>query len=61
MRAVGVEVNGELEISGGTEIGWYRWSPTLGHAGSSVLATHIAWNGRDGVVRNLDDCEVGPC
>ncbi|MEM8707307.1 MAG: class F sortase [Actinomycetota bacterium] len=56
---VGVEPNGEMEIPGATEIGWYRWSPTPGSAGSSVLAAHIAWNGRDGVFRDLDDVEVG--
>lgn len=56
---VGVEPNGEMEIPGATEIGWYRWSPTPGADGSSVLAAHIAWNGRDGVFRDLDDLEVG--
>lgn len=59
VRAVGVEANREMEIPGGSEIGWYRWSPAPGHAGSSVLAAHIAWNGRDGVFRNLVDLDVG--
>ena len=59
IRDVGVEPNGEMEIPGATEVGWYRWSPTPGAAGSSVLAAHIAFNGRDGVFRNLDDLEVG--
>ncbi|MEM9465595.1 MAG: class F sortase [Actinomycetota bacterium] len=59
IRDVGVEPNGEMEIPGATEVGWYRWSPSPGMEGSSVLAAHIAWNGRDGVFRNLDDLEVG--
>ncbi|MEM9203560.1 MAG: class F sortase [Actinomycetota bacterium] len=59
IRDVGVEPNGEMEIPGATEVGWYRWSPSPGREGSSVLAAHIAWNGRDGVFRNLDDLEVG--
>ena len=59
IRDVGVESNGEMEIPGATEVGWYRWSPTPGGEGSSVLAAHIAFNGRDGVFRNLDDLEVG--
>lgn len=59
IRDVGVEPNGEMEIPGATEVGWYRWSPSPGREGSSVLAAHIAFNGRDGVFRNLDDLEVG--
>ena len=59
IRDVGVEPNGEMEIPGATEVGWYRWSPTPGRDGSAVLAAHIAFNGRDGVFRNLDDLEVG--
>lgn len=59
IRDVGVEPNGEMEIPGATEIGWYRWSPSPGQEGSSVLAAHIAFNGRDGVFRDLDDLEVG--
>lgn len=56
---VGVESNGEMEIPGATEIGWYRYGPTPGSPGSAVLAAHIAFNGRDGVFRNLDDITAG--
>ena len=56
---VGVEPNGEMEIPGATEIGWYRFGSSPGEPGSAVLAAHIAFNGRDGVFRNLDDIEVG--
>ncbi|MDH3249782.1 MAG: class F sortase [Acidimicrobiia bacterium] len=56
---VGVESNGEMEIPGATEIGWYRFGPTPGDPGSAVLAAHIAFNGRDGVFRDLDEIEVG--
>jgi LPXTG-site transpeptidase (sortase) family protein len=59
IRDVGVEPNGEMEIPGATEVGWYRWSPSPGREGSSVLAAHIAWNGRDGVFRDLADLEIG--
>jgi hypothetical protein len=58
-RDVGVEANGELEIPGASEIGWYRWSPSPGRAGSAVLAAHIAYGGTDGVFRHLDDVDVG--
>ena len=56
---VGVEPNGEMEIPGATEIGWYRFGPSPGEPGSAVLAAHIAFNGRDGVFRDLADIEVG--
>jgi LPXTG-site transpeptidase (sortase) family protein len=59
VREVGVATNGEMEIPGADEIGWYRWSPSPGHAGSAVLAAHIAYNGSDGVFRYLDDVEIG--
>jgi len=59
IRDVGVEPNGEMEIPGAREIGWYRWSASPGQAGSSVLAAHIAFNGRDGVFRELDEVVVG--
>lgn len=56
---VGVLDNGELEIPGASEVGWYRHGPSPGEAGSSVLAAHIAFNGRDGVFRQLSDVAVG--
>jgi len=59
VRDVGVQANGELEIPGASEVGWYRWSPSPGRAGSAVLAAHIAYNGADGVFRHLDDVDVG--
>ncbi len=56
---VGVEPNGEMEIPGAREVGWYRYGAVPGHDGSAVLAAHIAFNGIDGVFRRLDEVEVG--
>jgi LPXTG-site transpeptidase (sortase) family protein len=56
---VGVEPNGDMEIPGAREVGWYQYGPTPGAAGSSVLAAHIAWNGVDGVFRHLTRAEPG--
>lgn len=56
---VGVEPNGEMEIPGATEVGWYQFGPEPGAEGSAVLAAHIAFNGDDGVFRHLADVEVG--
>ncbi len=52
---VGVVANGDMEIPGANEVGWYRHGPSPGAAGSSVLAAHVAFNGEDGVFRYLTD------
>ncbi len=56
---VGVEANGEMEIPGASEVGWYRFGPTPRDEGSAVLAAHIAFNGRDGVFRRLANVAIG--
>ena len=57
---VGLEANGEMEVPGAAEVGWYRFGVGVdGGEGSAVLAAHIAFNGRDGVFRNLADLKVG--
>lgn len=56
---VGVEDNGELEIPGAREVGWYRFGPTPQQSGSAVLAAHIAFNGSDGVFRRLSAVALG--
>jgi sortase (surface protein transpeptidase) len=56
---VGVEENGDMEIPGADDVGWYRFNPTPGEAGSAVLAAHISFNGDPGVFRYLADVEIG--
>lgn len=56
---VGVEANGDMEIPGASEVGWYRFGPSPGDTGSAVLAAHIAYNGVDGVFRNLTEMRPG--
>ncbi len=56
---VGVEPNGDMEIPGASEVGWYRFGPRPGDTGSAVLAAHIAYNGVDGVFRNLTEMRPG--
>ena len=56
---VGVEENGDMEIPGADSVGWYRFNPSPGEPGSSVLAAHIAYNGEPGVFRYLADVQVG--
>ena len=56
---VGVLDNGEMEIPGAAEVGWYRFGPSPGEHGSAVLAAHIAYNGRNGLFRKLDQMQLG--
>lgn len=54
VRAVGVEIDGDMEVPPADEVGWYRFGPAPGDDGSAVLAAHIAYDGEDGVFRHLD-------
>ena len=56
---VGVEPDGEMEIPPADEVGWYRFGAAPGEAGSAVLAAHVAYDGVDGVFRNLDRLRAG--
>lgn len=57
--AVGVDENGHFEVPDRLQIGWYRFGPTPGGVGSSVLAAHVALNGQEGLFRHLDQFAVG--
>lgn len=59
VRAVGVEDNGEMTVPPPLDVGWYRFGPTPGEAGSAVLAGHIASQGIPGAFRYLDRLEPG--
>jgi len=57
---VGLEPNGEMEVPEADTVGWYRFGVGVdGGRGSAVLAGHIAYNGRDGVFRDLIDLQPG--
>lgn len=57
---VGLEENGELEVPDADTVGWYEFGAGVdGGRGSTVLAAHIAYNGENGVFRNLVDLEIG--
>jgi LPXTG-site transpeptidase (sortase) family protein len=40
---VGLESDGQLEIPDETEVGWYQFGSSPGHAGSTVLVAHVSW------------------
>ncbi len=56
---VGVETSGAMEVPPADQVGWYRYSPRPGEAGSSILAAHIAFDGENGVFVQLADVELG--
>src|SRR5690606_17669309 len=57
--AVGLEDDGELEVPGASEIGWYRYGAAPGHPGATVPAAHVTWNGEHGPFLNLGELEPG--
>ncbi len=57
--SVGVAPDGAMEVPPAEDVGWYRYGPAPGDEGSTVLAAHIAAEGRDGVFRNLDQLQRG--
>ena len=57
--AVGLEDDGELEVPGAEEIGWYRYGSAPGHPGATVLAAHVTWNGDYGPFLNIGELEPG--
>lgn len=59
VRSVGLEDDGELEVPGADEIGWYRYGAAPGYAGATVLAAHVTWNGEYGPFLNLGELEPG--
>jgi len=45
---------GEMEIPPRADtVGWYRYGPAPGEAGSAVLAAHVAWRGQSGAFADL--------
>jgi len=56
---VGVNEDETFEVPPADKVGWYRFGPSPGQAGSAVLAAHIAFDGVDGVFRHLEDLKPG--
>ena len=58
--SVGITAAGELDVPDASSVGWYQFGAGVdGGGGSTVLAAHIAFNGRDGVFRDLADVAPG--
>jgi LPXTG-site transpeptidase (sortase) family protein len=59
VRAVGLDLSGEMEVPDETEIGWYELGSAPGQAGATVLAAHVTWNQTVGPFFRLGDLEPG--
>ena len=59
VRPVGVTADGELEIPGASEAGWYRLGAAPGQAGATVVAAHISWQGSTGPFLRLAELAPG--
>jgi len=59
VRAVGLELDGQMEIPDETEIGWYQYGATAGQPGATVLAAHVSWNRTNGPFAQLGRVEPG--
>ncbi len=59
VRAVGLQLDGQLEVPDETEIGWYRYGATAGQPGATVLAAHVSWNRTQGPFARLGNVEPG--
>jgi hypothetical protein len=59
VRDVGILPDGELEIPGADEVGWYRLGAAPGQPGSTVLAAHVSWNRRSGPFLRLAELAPG--
>jgi hypothetical protein len=59
VQPVGVEPDGDMEVPSAEDAGWYRFGPAPGAAGSSVIAAHVDYNGKQGAFFRLREVEVG--
>lgn len=56
---VGIDPNGELEVPDEKSVGWYDLGSRPGEPGAVVLASHVSWNGKQGLFERLARVEPG--
>ncbi|MEM7274560.1 MAG: class F sortase [Actinomycetota bacterium] len=57
--SVGVDERNDFDVPAADTVGWYKYSSTPGSAGTTVLAAHVDYAGREGAFFNLEDVAVG--
>ncbi len=53
MQPVGLKSGSSMEIPAVGIVGWYRLGALPGGAGSSVLVSHVSWQGKKGAFYNI--------
>lgn len=57
---LGLEKDGSMTVpADGSLAGWYKYSPTPGEIGPSVIVAHVDWKGKQGVFFHLKSVKVG--
>jgi sortase (surface protein transpeptidase) len=56
---VALEADGDMELPGAAQVGWYRLGPRPGDPGSAVLAGHVDLGGERGAFFDLRSLPVG--
>lgn len=56
---VGLLPSGGMEVPDPSLVGWYRYGPRPGDAGTAVLAGHVAYGGRNGLFVHIDQLQPG--
>ena len=56
---VGVDAKSQFDVPAAKTVGWYRYGPTPGQPGASVLAAHVDYNGARGAFYDLSKLKPG--
>jgi LPXTG-site transpeptidase (sortase) family protein len=56
---VGLTEEGDLDVPGADDVGWYQYGQTADQPGATVLAAHVNWKGKLGVFSQLGNLEPG--
>ena len=59
IKPVGVDENFAFEVPSAEFVGWYKFGSYPGSQGSTVLAAHVDYAGKEGVFFNLSDLLPG--
>ncbi|MBC2175961.1 class F sortase [Listeria booriae] len=60
VRPVGTDKDGRMEVPDGIDaVYWYKYGPSPGDKGNSIIAGHRDWGGKLGLFKYLEDISIG--
>ncbi|MBC1402919.1 class F sortase [Listeria booriae] len=60
VRPVGTDKDGRMEVPDGIDaVYWYKYGPSPGDKGNSIIAGHRDWGGELGLFKYLEDISIG--